>query len=136
LMRRWKMDKKEVKYFEPFEMSVPVRFAPDEMRGYADYVLQALRRLETHDTRSTSSIKTQGLDDGGMRIDFIYKSPGFTGENFFTKNTLFIEKGAEEAEMSVRLMCTADREWAYVTGSLIRMISMRWSTTKRAPIDR
>jgi hypothetical protein len=49
---------------------------------------------------------------------------------------LFIEKGAEEAEMSVRLRCTADREWAYVTGSLIRMISMRWSTTKRAPIDR
>jgi ABC-type lipoprotein release transport system permease subunit len=136
LMRRWRMDKREVTFFEPFEMSVPVRFAPEEMRGYADYVLQALRRLETHDTRSTSSIKTHDLDDGGMRIDFIYKSPGFTGENFFTKNALFIEKGAEEAEMSVRLRCTADREWAYVTGSLIRMISMRWSTTKRAPIDR
>ena len=136
LMRRWRMDKRDLQYYEPYEMIVPVRFLRAEMEGYADYVLQALRRLETHDTRSTSSIKTHDLDDGGMRIDFIYKSPGFTGENFFTKNALFIEKGAEEAEMSVRLMCTADREWAYVTGSLIRMISMRWSTTKRAPIDR
>ncbi|MBC8223937.1 hypothetical protein H8E65_05065 [Candidatus Bathyarchaeota archaeon] len=136
LMRRWRMEKSDVKYFEPFEMRVPVRFLQAEMGGYADYMLQALRRLETHPTRSTSSIKTQDLDDGGMRIDFVYKSPGSLAENFFTKNTLLIEMGAEEDEMSVRLRCSADREWAHVAGSLIRMISMRWSTTKRAPTDR
>jgi len=133
LMRRWRMDKSDVKYFEPYEMRVPVRFIQAEMRGYADYVLQALRRLETHHTRSTSSIKTQDLDDGGMRIDFVYRSPGSTAENFYTKNTLLIEKGAEEDEMSVSLRSSADREWAYVAGSLIRMISMRWSTTKERP---
>ena len=109
-----------------------MRFLPEEMRGYADYELQALRRLETHPTRSTSSVKTQDLDHGGIRVDFVYKSPGFTGENFFTKNTLLIEKGAKGDEMSVKLRCSADREWAYVTGSLIKMISMRWSTTKKS----
>jgi hypothetical protein len=133
LMRRWKMDKSDVKFFEPYEMRVPVRFLPEEMGGYADYMLQALRRLKTHHTKSTSSIKTQDLDDGGMRIDFVYKSPGSIAENFFTKNTLLIEKG-EEDEMRVRLRCSADREWAYIVGSLIRMISMRWSTTKRMPM--
>ncbi len=136
LMRRWRMDKRDVKYFEPYEMRVPVRFPPEEMGGYADYVLQALRRLETHPTRSTSLIKTRDLDDGGMRIDFVYRSPGLTGENFYTKNTLLIENGPEGDELSVRLRCSADREWAYVTGSLIRMISMRWSTTRRTPIER
>jgi hypothetical protein len=134
LMRRWRMEKRDVKYFEPYEMRIPVRFLPEEMGGYADYVLQALKRLETHHTRSTSSIKTQDLDDGGMRIDFVYRSPGSTAENFFTKNTLLIEKGAEGDEMSVKLRCSADREWAYVAGSLIRMISMRWSTTKKRPL--
>jgi len=133
LMRRWRIDKKDVKYFEPYEMTVPVRFLPAETRGYADYVVQALRRLETHPTRSTSSIKTQTLDDGGMRVDFVYRSPGSTAENFYTKNTLLIEKEAEVDEMRVRLRCSADREWAYVAGSLIRMISMRWSTTKERP---
>jgi hypothetical protein len=47
---------------------------------------------------------------------------------------LLIEKGTEEDEMNVRLRCSADREWAYVAGSLIRMISMRWSTTKIHPL--
>jgi len=136
LMRRWRMDKSDVKYFEPYEMRIPVRFLPEEMGEYTDYMLQALRRLETHLTRSTSSIKTQDLDDGGMRIDFVYKSPGSLAENFFTKNTLLIEKDVEEDEMIVRLRSSADQEWAYIVGSLIRMISMRWSTTKKAPIAR
>ena len=136
LMRRWRIDKSDIKYFEPYEMRVPVRFLPEEMGGYADYVLQSLRRLKTHHTRSTSSIKTRDLDDGGMRIDFVYKSPGSTAENFFTKNTLLIEKDSEEDEMSVRLLSSADREWAYIVGSLIRMISMQWSTTKRTPAER
>jgi hypothetical protein len=134
LMRRWKIEKRDVRYFEPYEMRIPVRFLPEEMGGYADHMLQALRRLETHHNRSTSSIKTQDLDDGGMRIDFLYKSPGPTAERFFTKNTLLIEKGAEGDEMTVRLRSRADWEWAYVTGSLIRMITMRWSTTKKRPL--
>jgi hypothetical protein len=71
-----------------------------------------------------------------MRIDFVYRSPGSLAENFFTKNTLLIEKDAVEDEMRVRLRSSADREWAYIVGSLIRMISMRWSTTKKAPIAR
>jgi hypothetical protein len=130
-MRRWRMEKREVSYFEPYEMIVPVRFYQEEMGGYSDYVLQALRRLETHPNRCTSSIKTQDLDDGGMRIDFFYKSPGFGAENFYTKNTLLIEKDAEEDEMRVRLRSSGDREWAHVAGSLIRLISMRWSTIKK-----
>jgi ABC-type lipoprotein release transport system permease subunit len=133
LMRRWRIEKRDIKYFEPYEMRIPVRFLPEEAGGYTDYMLQSLRRLETHRTRSTSSIKTQDLDDGGMRIDFLYKSTAPAAERFFTKNTLLIEKGAEGDEMSVRLRCSADREWAYVVGSLIRMISMSWSTTKKSP---
>jgi len=135
LMRRWKMEKRKIHYYEPYEMRIPVRFFQAETGGYADYVLQALRRLEIHPTRCTSSIRTEELGDGERRIVFIYKSPGALTENFYTKNTLIIEK-AEEDEMSVRLISSADEEWAYVAGSLIRMISMRWSTTKRAPIDR
>jgi ABC-type lipoprotein release transport system permease subunit len=130
MKRRWKIEKKDIKFFEPYEMRIPVRILQTAISGYTDYVLQALRRLETHPTRSTSSIKIQDLDDGGMRIDFIYRSPGATAENFYTKNTLFIEKGVEEDEMNVRLRCSSDQEGAYIVGSLVRMISMRWSTAR------
>jgi hypothetical protein len=133
LMRRWRMDKREVKYFEPYQMKIPVRFLYAEMDEYTDFVLNALKRLETHPTRMTSSIKTQQLGDRGMRIDFVYKSPGALAENFYTKNTLIIERGAEEGEMSVVLGSGGDQEWAYAVGSLIRMISMRWSMTQKNP---
>jgi hypothetical protein len=131
LMRRWKLEKRDVKLLESYDMRAPVRFTPDEMRGYADFMIHALRRLETHESRITSSIKAQDLDDGGLKIDFVYKSPGLAAENFYTKNTLLIENSAEEDEMIVRLRSSADREWAYLVGSMIRMISMRWSTTKK-----
>jgi hypothetical protein len=138
LMRRWKLEKRDVKLLESYDMRVPVRFTPAEMIGYVDFMLQALRRLENHETRVTSSIKAQDLDDGGMKIDFVYKSPGLTAENFYTKNMLLIENNAEEDEMTVRLRSSADREWAYLVGSLIRMISMRWSTAEKhqQPDDR
>jgi len=131
LMRRWRMDKRSVKYSEAYEMVIPVRFIPEEMGEYTDYMLNALRRLETHPTRCTSWIKTKDLPDRGMRIDFVYKTPGTLAENFYTKNTLLIERVPDEVEMSVVLKSMGDREWAYVVGSLVRMISMRWSTTQK-----
>jgi hypothetical protein len=131
LMRRWRMEKRDVKTFEPYEMRIPVRFLPEEMGEYKDFMLHALRSMETHPTRITSSIRTTQLGDGGMRIDFVYKSPGALVENFYTKNTLMIERGSEEGEMSVVLRSNGDQEWAYSVGSLIRMISMRWSTTQK-----
>jgi hypothetical protein len=133
LMRRWRMEKRDVKYFEPYEMTIPVRFLQAETDGYYSFMLQALKRLENHPTRMTSSIKTKKLGDGGMRIDFIYRSPGSMTENFYTKNTIFIEKGVEKGEMGVRLKTSGDQDWAYAVGSLIRMISMRWSTTQKSP---
>jgi hypothetical protein len=133
LMRRWRMEKRDVKYFEPYEMTIPVRFLQAEKDGYYSFMLQALKRLENHPTRMTSSIKTKKLGDGGMRIDFIYRSPGSMTENFYTKNTIFIEKGVEKGEMGVRLKTSGDQDWAYAVGSLIRMISMRWSTTQKSP---
>jgi hypothetical protein len=136
LMRRWKLEKRDINLLESYDMRVPVRFTPAEMKGYVDFMLKALSRLETHELRVTSSIKAQYLDDGGMKIDFVYKSPGLAAENFYTKNTLLIENSAEEDEMTVRLRSSADREWAYLVGSLIRMISMRWSTAeKRKLVD-
>jgi ABC-type antimicrobial peptide transport system permease subunit len=131
LLRRWRMERRDVKFFEPYEMRIPVRFLHAEMEEYTDFVLQALKRLETHPTRNTSSIRTKELGDGGMRIDFVYKTLGTLAENFYTKNTLMIEKGSEEREMSVILRSFGDQEWAYTVGSLIRMISMRWSTTQK-----
>jgi hypothetical protein len=133
LMRRWRIEKRDPRLYESYEMKVPVRFTHEEMGGYTDFVLEALRRLENNDLRVTSSIKTKDLEDGGIKIEFVYKSPGLAAENFYTKNTLLIENNAKE-EMTVALQSSADREWARVVGSLIRMISMQWSTTeKRQP---
>jgi len=67
--------------------------------------------------------------DNVERIDFIYKAPSSTVANFYTKNTLLIRRISEE-EVDVVLMSSSDPEGVYVSGSLVRMIMMRWSTTR------
>jgi ABC-type lipoprotein release transport system permease subunit len=130
LTRRWKMEERDITYFEPYEMIIPVRFLQEDAKEYTDFMLRALSRLETHRTRLTSRIQTEELALGGMKINFIYRSISSVADNFYTKNTLTIERGTEEGEMSVRLSSSGDWMWAHATGSLIRMISMRWSMTQ------
>jgi hypothetical protein len=121
------MDTDRADYFEPFQMTIPVKLLPEEVEAFVEFVFHYLKGLENHPSKNTSSIKRFETEDG-LRLDFVYKAPGSTTGNFYTKNSLSIERGDEEGVVSVKLKSYGDQEWAHTTGSLIRMIAMRYST--------
>jgi len=128
LMRRWRMEDIGG-FFEPYEIKIPLRLLPEEVEAFMEYFTDALKALEGHPIKCTSSIKRLPVVDNIERIDFIYKAPTSTVANFYTKNSLLLRR-IDEEEVGVLLKSSGDQEWAYVAGSLVRMITMRWSTTR------
>ena len=129
LMRRWRFEE-QADHFEPFEMTIPVRLLREEVDGFVEFVVGALLDLGDNPDRSTSSVKLLEAEGEEIRIDFVYKSSGAMTSNFYTKNSLLVERGGGDGEAVVRLRSYGDHEWAHVTGSLVRMLAVRWSTSK------
>ena len=129
LMRKWRIEDQEGGFFEPLEITIPVRLLQEEVDGFIAFVVGVLKDLEDDPDKKTSSIKVFDSEVEEVRIDFIYKSSGSTASNFYSKNSLLIERDAENGEVGVRLSSYGDPEWAHITGSLVRMIAMRWSTS-------
>ncbi len=138
LLRKWRLVEKEGRSpFEPYDIRIPMRLLPSEIDPFAEFVVASLKRLENDPVKSTSSIKlARKTAEANVEITFIYKASGTTAGNFYTKNVLYISK-VDENEAELRLRTFGDREWAHVTGSLIRMYVMRWSTeSRRNPASR
>lgn len=112
------------------EITIPVRLLQEEVDGFLAFVVGALKDLEDDPDKKTSSIKVFDSEGEEVKIDFIYKSPGSTAGNFYTKNSLLIERDSENGEVGVRLKSYGDLEGVHTVGSLVRMIAMRWSTSQ------
>jgi len=130
LMRRWRIED-QGGGFEAIEIPIPVRLLREEVDGFVAYVVGALRDLEGDPIKTTSSIKVFDAEGDDVKIEFIYKAPTSTIGNFYTRNTLLIERDGENGEVAVRLMSFGDYNWAHTVGSLVRMIVVRWSTSKQ-----
>jgi hypothetical protein len=130
LMRRWRIED-QGGGFEAIEIPIPVRLLREEVDGFVAYVVGALRDLEGDPIKTTSSIKVFDAEGEDVKIEFIYKAPTSTIGNFYTRNTLLIERDGENGEVAVRLMSFGDYNWAHTVGSLVRMIVVRWSTSKQ-----
>ena len=130
LMRKWRIEDRGGGFFEPLEITIPVRLLQEEVDGFIAFVVGALKDLEDDPNKKTSSIKVFDSEGEEVKIEFIYKSPGSTAGNFYTKNSLLIERDSENGELGVRLKSNGDLEWVHTAGSLVRMIAMRWSTSQ------
>lgn len=129
LMRKWRIEGEMRTPFEPFEIVIPVRLLPEDVDDFVEFVVRGLRRLEDNPVRMTSSIKVFGkTDEAERRVDFVYKTVGSVSSNFYTKNSLFIER-TPDGEITVRLRSYGEKNWAHTTGSLVRMLAMRWSVS-------
>ena len=127
LMRRWRIDDRYKSIWEPYEVVIPVRLLPEEVDEFVDFVAKGLHDLEGGYDRTTSSIKVYGKTEEAERsIEFVYKAVGSIGSNFYTKNFLLVETAAN-GEVVVRLRAFGEKAWAHVTGSMVRMLAMRWS---------
>ena len=129
LMRRWKIDRTKGGFQDPWEIDIPIKLERAEVNNYLEFVELRLRDLMDHPTQMTSSIKR--ADKGEIKtINFVYKSVQTTTGNFYTKNLLSVFP-KENGEYGARLDSYGDFDWVHVVGSLVRRISMDYSTERK-----
>jgi len=126
LMRRWRIDTTKGGFQEPYRVAVPIKLQPEEVETYLDFVWRALYAQREHPTQITSSMKR--LRDGDVRrIKFVYKSAQATTGNFYTANELVV-RPQPGGEYGVELLSLGDHDWVHVAGSLVRRLSVDYST--------
>ena len=125
LMRRWRLDRKTGGFQQPWRVDIPIKLEAAEVKPYLDFIESKLLLLVNHPTQVTSSIKRKE-----KTLGFVYKSFQTTTGNFYTKNTLRLFP-LETGEYGAVLECLGETEWVHVAGSLIRRITMDYSTDKR-----
>ncbi|OGD53129.1 hypothetical protein A3K81_01015 [Candidatus Bathyarchaeota archaeon RBG_13_60_20] len=126
LMRRWRIDRTKGGFQEPWTVTVPIKLQPEEVEQYLEYMYGELFRQRDHPTQVTSSMKR--LQEGEVRkISFVYKSVQATTGNFYTTNVLTV-RPQPGGEYWVELYSVGDHDWVHVAGSLVRRLSMDYST--------
>jgi ABC-type antimicrobial peptide transport system permease subunit len=131
LSRTWEMGTKKVDFLEPWEIFIPIKIRPDETRAFFYYMVNELKLLEDHTVMATSFIKVIDEEGKPFEVNFIYQATQMSVGNFYTKNTLIVDKESIDSDVSVRLLSYGQQDWSHETGSLIRLIAMRWSTNQR-----
>jgi ABC-type lipoprotein release transport system permease subunit len=131
LMRRWRIEQRKFSYSEPFEISIPVRLLSEEVPDFIDFTVNALNETRRDPVRSASTPKVKEIPkQNQVHVDFNYRAPESVASNFYTKNTLIVDEGGDNVEVVVKLISYGERDWVHITGSLVRMIAMRWSASQ------
>lgn len=129
LQRRWKIDEKITGVFGPWEVEIPVKLLPEEVPAFTEFVFRSIRAFENHPSKRTSSIKlVEGGKGAEARLDFIYKATKSSIDDIYVKNSFIIE--TSDGGFLVRLVSWGKNKWSHEVGTLVRMIIMRWSTSK------
>ena len=116
---------------EPFEVDIPVKLLPSQIPGFIIFTVKALASLERGALRKTAYINVfDNQNREFIQIDFVYRTPIYISENFYTKNSLIIKEIVDKEEVNIKLKSYGDQVGAHITGSLIRMIAMSWSISK------
>lgn len=128
LMRRWRIEEKE-EFGKPLEIVLPISVPNEEIDDFMDYVLRALRGYENDPVSRTERVRvwSEDTEETSKRgIRFIYRTIGGTSGNY-SNNKLVAERRTEKKVYTVRLLSMGEKKWIHQTGSLVRMIIMRWS---------
>ncbi|MBN2336635.1 hypothetical protein JXL21_13835 [Candidatus Bathyarchaeota archaeon] len=128
LMRRWRIDREVGGFQDPYRIAIPLKLEPEEVDQYIDYMVANLKTLENHPTQVTSSIKIQKVGDE-RTVHFVYKSLQATTGNFYTRNELKVAP-LPNGEYGATLDSLGDIKWVHVAGSLVRKLTMDYSTVR------
>jgi ABC-type lipoprotein release transport system permease subunit len=128
LMRRWQIDRSIGGFQEPWRIDIPIKLEPAEVNNYLDFVESKLQDMTDDYLYVTSLIKRFERGDE-KTIEFIYKSVQTSTGTLYTKNTLRVFP-LEDGEYGAQLMSLGDSEWSHAVGTLIRRLSMDYSTVK------
>jgi hypothetical protein len=127
LTRKWRIDSQEGGYITPWEVTLPVKLVTEEVDPFIDYMVSKLGELENGPDISTSYIRVPFRTEDKVTVTFAHRGPSNTAGSFYTKNSIIVDKTA--VDITVKLQSYGERAWVHQTGSLVRMIAMRWSTS-------
>jgi len=88
---------------------------------------KALKRYEDDPSLVTSKIRTERRGDD-ILIRFIHKSVNNMVRDIYTRNVLTLKPGIGE-EYSVSFESIGNSGMSHMSGSLVRLLTMEWSTT-------
>jgi len=131
LMRRWRVRGRE-ELGKPVEIDLPVRVPSDEIDDFMEYILRNLRRYEEDPVARTGRFKVwrEDSEEKNVRgIRFTYRTVDVAFADY-SINRIVAEKSRGEEHYTVKLYSAGNSRWVYQTGSLVRLIIMRWSTRK------
>jgi hypothetical protein len=129
LQRKWRIESEMRPPFEPYEIVIPVKLLPENVDPFAEFMIQEIYQLTSEQVRKTATIKVfEKTEEAERRVDFVYKTVGSATSNFYSKNSLLVEKTPDD-KIIVKLRSDGERKWVHTTGSMIRMLAMRWSVS-------
>ena len=131
LMRRWRIKgKREIG--EPIEMTLPVWVPREGIDDFMDYLFKTLKWYEKEPTARTERVRIwrEDTEEKTIRgIRFVYRTVGAAFSEF-SSNRLIAERKRGEEVYTVKMFSFGDSKWVHQTGSLVRLIIMRWSTQR------
>ena len=121
LLRRWRVPEKKVGLDEPWRISIPIRLKPGEEGGYLAYLEKQLKAMGGNQDYTASSVAKK---DGAL--DFVFKSVQTPTGGLYTRNRVMVVP--LDGELGVELLCYGDRDWAHIVGSVVRRLSVEYTT--------
>lgn len=128
LLRRWRIEERE--RWEPVCMTLPISVPIKEIDDFMDYVLRNLKIYEESQIDRTEwfRIWREDTEEKSIRgIKFSHRTIGASSSTH-SSNRLIAERKTGEEVYRLNMYSIGNTNWIYKTGSLVRMIIMRWST--------
>lgn len=127
LARRWRFDKDSFAYNEPWIIKIPLKLRDEQLDDFVDFMTKALKRYEDDPSLATSMIRTERRGDDVL-IRFIHKSVNSMVGDIYIRNVLLLKPGPG-GEYSVSFESIGNSGMSHMSGSLVRLLTMEWSTT-------
>ena len=127
LERRWRFDKDSLVYNEPWIIKIPLKLRDEQLDDFVDFMTKALKRYEDDPSLATSMIRTERIGDD-ILIRFIHKSVNSMVGDIYIRNVLLLKPGSG-GEYSVSFESIGNSGMSHMSGSLVRLLTMEWSTT-------
>jgi hypothetical protein len=127
LERRWRFDKDSLAYNEPWIIKIPLKLRDEQLDDFVDFMTKALKRYEDDPSLATSMIRTERRGDD-ILIRFVHKSVNSMVGDIYIRNVLLLKPGPG-GEYSVSFESIGNSGMSHMSGSLVRLLTMEWSTT-------
>ena len=131
LMRKWRFNE-GVQIGKPIEMELPISVTESDIDEFMEYVYGKLKAQDKDEINRTGSLRMQRIESGESDVREIYFSfkPMGVASSKGSFNRLVSEQVKGLDTYSLKMASTGTKSWIHETGTMIRLILLRWSTLR------